>query len=130
MFKKFCLIVALGTYAFGGCDSENIKGMIKGLSTELPMKVDGYTTCEKISCENDTFIYEFSLKDSEEIKFGELSEEQKDKMMKLMGGQIKAMCPSLNGGALGKEVNAITYIYKLENGKPFGKTRLEAKDCK
>lgn len=130
MLKKFCLVAALCAYAFGGCESDNIKGMIKALSTELPMNVDGFTTCEKISCKNDTLIYEYSLKDSSDIKFGELSGEQKDQLLKAMGGQIKSMCPALDGGALGKEVNGITYIYNLEDGKPFGEVKLKASECK
>lgn len=129
MFKIFWAMVVLCAYAFAGCDSDVIQKTLKKLQKELPMKIDAYTTAYNITCKNSYLIYDFKVTDTEDIKFNELTKEQKDTVLNAMGSQIKNMCPNLKGGFAG-QISGIQYNYFLENKKPFGEVKLDVSECK
>lgn len=129
MLKILSAIVALCVYGFASCNSTFIQNTIKSVKSELPMKVDAYTSINGIDCKKNYLIYNYKLNDTKSIKFNELTNEQKNIILKTMRSHIKNSCSDLKEG-FGDKIFGIKYRYFLEDKTLFGEVGLNFNECK
>lgn len=130
--KKLSLVVfsaIFGVSAFAAsCDSPQMKGIISGLNSNVPQRVDSVTTLTGAECKDGSLRYVYELNDADGVEFSKFDTNQKKMFEDIQKGILQNLyCTSLK--ELHMYTNSIIWTYNMKDVK-FAEFELKSSDCK
>ena len=128
-FALMLLVAIFGTIAnAASCDDAVLSGMVSGLNSKTPQRVDEITTMLRSECVNGSLKYVYEMNDTKELEVSKFSDTENEVFKNIQGNILKQLyCTSLV--ELHQHTNSIIWSYIDANGKLFAEFELKPSDC-
>ncbi|QKF93169.1 hypothetical protein [Campylobacter sp. CCUG 57310] len=128
-FGLALLVAMLGVSVnAASCDDAVLSGIVSGLNSKVPQRVDEITTMLRAECVNGGLKYVYEMNDAKDLEVSKFSDTENEVFKNVQSNILKELyCTSLV--ELHRYTNSIIWSYIDANGKLFAEFEFKPSDC-